>query len=109
MFTALLIFYEKVNPLFLNSVARCGWSYRKKFQSGEVTLNTGLLLGYKRAEKNNKDGHAVYVMDEEEASIVRRIYREYFAGTTVIRILSALNNRKVLPTLTSNWIDFCGF
>lgn len=53
------------------------WSYQKKLQSGEVILNTGLLLGYKRAEKDDKNGHAVYEIDEEEAAIVRRIYRDF--------------------------------
>ena len=66
------------------------WSYQKKFQSGEVSLNTGLLLGYKKTEKVDENGHAVYVIDEEEATIVRRIYREYLAGTTVTRICRGL-------------------
>lgn len=66
------------------------WSYQKKFQSGEVTLNTGLMLGYKRAAKNDEDGHAVYVIDEQEARVVRRIYREYLAGTTLTRICRGL-------------------
>ena len=56
------------------------WTYQKKFKNGEVVLNTGLMLGY------TKVGDGEYVINEEEAKIVRRIYREYLAGITVTQI-----------------------
>lgn len=60
------------------------WSYQKKFKNGEVTLNTGMMLGYLKID----DGE--YVINEEEAEIVRRIYREYISGITVTRICRGL-------------------
>lgn len=60
------------------------WSYQKKFKNGEVTLNTGMMLGYLKTA----DGE--YEINEEEAEIVRRIYREYLSGLTVTRICRGL-------------------
>ncbi len=60
------------------------WSYQKKFQNGEVILNTGMVLGYAK----NSDGG--YVIVEEEAEIVRRIFREYIGGMTVPQISRGL-------------------
>lgn len=65
------------------------WSYQKKFQQGEVILNTGLMLGYTKVGTGND---AEYIINEEEAEIVRRIYREYLAGVTVTRIAKALED-----------------
>lgn len=61
------------------------WAYRKRFESGNVLINTGLLLGYRKMGKD-KDGFDEYEIAEEEAEIVRRIYREYLGGMTVTRI-----------------------
>ncbi len=65
------------------------WSYQKKFKNGEVILNTGLMLGYTKVGKDD-EGRAVYEINEAEAEIVRRIYREYLAGTTIPRIAKGL-------------------
>ena len=40
------------------------WAYQKKFEKGEVTINTGLMLGYRKAGKDG-DGRAVYEIVEE--------------------------------------------
>ena len=55
------------------------WAYQRKFQNGDIILNTGLMLGYRKVGTDD-DGHDVYEINEEEAEIVRRIYREYIAG-----------------------------
>ena len=60
------------------------WSYQKKFQNGEVILNTGMVLGYKK----NSTGE--YVIAEDEAETVLRIYREYLAGIPVPQICREL-------------------
>lgn len=65
------------------------WAYRKRFEAGEVILNTGLMLGYTKVGKD-EEGHAVYEINEEEAEIVRRIYREYTSGATLSRIAKRL-------------------
>ncbi len=66
------------------------WTYQKKFKNGEVILNTGLMLGYTKAGKKDEDGREIYEINEAEAEIVRRIYREYLAGTTITRICRGL-------------------
>jgi len=60
------------------------WSYQKKFQNGEVILNTSILLGY------GKNSKGEYVIIEEEAEIVRRIFREYVGGTSIPHIAKIL-------------------
>ena len=62
------------------------WAWQRKWQNGEVHLNTGLMLGYRKTDKKDEDGHTIYEINEEEAEIVRRIYREYLAGISITRI-----------------------
>ena len=71
------------------------WSYQKKFQNGEVTLNTKMMLGYKKAG-TDEDGHTIYEIEESEAAIVRRIFREYIAGVTATRICRGLEADGIL-------------
>ena len=52
------------------------WGHRKRFADGKVTVPFGNFLGYKRGEDGN------LVIDEEQAVIVKRIYREYLSGST---------------------------
>ena len=61
------------------------WAYQRKFQAGDIVLNTGLMLGYRKVGKDEK-GHGVYEIYEPEAEIVRRIYRDFISGITVTRI-----------------------
>ena len=65
------------------------WAYAKKFKNGEVILNTGLMLGYTKVGKD-EEGRAVYEINEAEAKIVRRIYREFVSGLSVTRICRGL-------------------
>lgn len=65
------------------------WAYRKRNEAGEVILNTGLMLGYTKAGKD-ENGHAVYEINEQEAAIVRRIYSEFVSGISVTRICRGL-------------------
>lgn len=66
------------------------WSYQKKFKNGEVILNTGLMMGYINTGRKDDEGKVIYAINEEEAKIVRRIYREYLAGFTITRICKGL-------------------
>ena len=61
------------------------WAYQRKFQNGDIVLNTGLMLGYRKVGKDD-DGHDVYEIVEEETEIVRRIYREFIAGYSITQI-----------------------
>ena len=60
------------------------WAYQKKFEKGEVVLNTGTVLGYA------KDNDGNYVIAENEAKTVRRIYAQYVSGLTVPQICRGL-------------------
>lgn len=65
------------------------WAWQRKFQKGDVTLNTSVMLGYRLVGKD-ENGHNVYEIVEEEAEIIRRIYREYLAGVSITRICKNL-------------------
>lgn len=60
------------------------WAYQKKFEKGEVMINTGTVLGYRKAASGE------YEIVEEEAEIVRRIFREYVSGMSVPQIARRL-------------------
>ena len=66
------------------------WAWQRKFQNGEIILNTGLMLGYTKLPEKDENGYDVYVINEEEAAIVRRIYEEFIAGSTLKRICTGL-------------------
>lgn len=60
------------------------WTYQKKFQNGEVVLCTRTMLGCL------KDSDGNYVINETEAEIVRRVFREYISGASVTQIRRGL-------------------
>lgn len=61
------------------------WGFRRKYETGSVkSLSIGKCLGYRKDE----DGNIVVV--EEEAVIVRRIYREFLDGMGVSKIAQEL-------------------
>mgnify|MGYP002586500696 FL=1 len=62
------------------------WGHRKRFADGKVTVPFNHFLGYKRGEDGN------LVIDEEQAVIVKRIYREYLSGSTAVAIAKGLTN-----------------
>lgn len=72
------------------------WSYQKKFKNGEVTLNTSQMWGYIKTGRKDEEGKEIYEINEEEASIVRRIYREYLSGLTAARICRGLEDDGIL-------------
>ena len=72
------------------------WSYQKKFKNGEVTLNTSSMWGYIKTGRKDADGKEIYEINEEEAAIVRRIYREFLAGITPARICRGLEEDGIL-------------
>jgi len=62
----------------------CTWGQRKRFADGKVSVPYGQFLGYDRAE----DGGLK--LNEDEAVIVRRIYKMYMEGATPHRIAKFL-------------------
>jgi len=50
------------------------WGLKKRFKDGVAICNTGRLLGY------DKDNEGNLIVNEEQAILVRRIFREYLDG-----------------------------
>lgn len=71
------------------------WAYQRKFQNGDVTLNTKHMLGYIKVGKD-EDGHDVYEINEAEAAVIRRIFRDYISGISIARICKGLEADGIL-------------
>lgn len=69
------------------------WRVKKKFEKGELLINTNRFLGYDR------DEYGDLVINCEEAEIVKRIYSEYLCGNGSFKIAKMLNNEDI-PTVT---------
>lgn len=65
------------------------WSYRKKFEDGNVVFMYKKFLGYKKG----KDGMPEIV--PEEAAIVERVFNMYLAGETASRISAILKAESI--------------
>ncbi|MFU0828913.1 MAG: Recombinase family protein [Lachnoclostridium sp.] len=62
----------------------CKWGIQRRMEQGYVRANTAKFTGYDRDENGN------LVINEEQAEIVKRIYREYLDGRTVDYIARSL-------------------
>lgn len=60
------------------------WGIRRRYEQGKVSVNFTKFLGYEKG----KDGNLV--INEQQAKIVRRIYREYLNGKSANRIAREL-------------------
>lgn len=67
-----------------NISENCRWGIVRQFEKGRVLVNTKRFLGYDK----NEDGELI--INEAEAEIVRRIYREYLEGKSYIAIAKGL-------------------
>ena len=67
------------------------WTYQKKFERGEFVLNYSQFLGLVK----NENGWEIV---EEEAEVVRRIYREYLSGASLNQIAKGLNDDGIRTT-----------
>ena len=74
------------------------WGVRKRFADGKYSMPYAQFLGYQRG----KDGKPEIV--EEEAKVVRLIYRQYLEGNTVSGIAKHLTNQGVsTPSGKTQW------
>ena len=69
-----------------NISENCKWGIRSKFQKGIPHINTFKFMGY---DKDAETGRLV--INEEQAKLVRRIYKEFMEGFTPGVIASRLN------------------
>lgn len=73
------------------------WRIKKKFENGELIINTRRFLGY------DKDEYGDLIINREEAKIVELIFNMYLNGSGSHRIAKKLN-KKNIPTVTgSSW------
>ena len=70
----------------------CRWGIRTKFKQGVMHLNANHFLGYDKDDKGN------LVINEAQAAIVRRIYREFMNG---------LNPEVIAARLTDEGVPGC--
>lgn len=67
---------------------KLGLQYR--YQQGEIQVNCNWFLGY------TKDENKQLIIDPKEAEIVKRIYREYLEGASILKIKRGLEADGVL-------------
>ena len=72
----------------LSANVRLGLKFRN--ERGIVQVNHNWFLGYTKDEDGN------LVVDEDQAEIVRRIYREYLSGSSCIQIKNGLERDGIL-------------
>lgn len=68
------------------------WGVRRRFEQGKVTINETKFLGYE------KDCNGNIVIDQKQALIIKRIYREFLQGKGTGHITKDLEKDKV-----KNW------
>ena len=66
------------------------WGIRRKYEQGKVSVNYTKFLGYEKGEDGN------LAINEKQAKIVRRIYRDYLDGKGTNRIARELETEGVL-------------
>ena len=72
----------------LSQNVKLGLQYR--YQNGEVQVNHNRFLGYTKDENKN------LVIMPQEAKVVKRIYREYLEGASLIQIARSLEKDDIL-------------
>lgn len=60
------------------------WGIRRRFEQGKVTVNHTKFMGYDKDEEGN------LIIDEKQAKVVRRIYKDYLDGKGSNRIAREL-------------------
>jgi site-specific DNA recombinase len=65
------------------------WGIRRKFEQGKVSVNCTKFLGYDKGEEGN------LVINEKQAKIVRRIYKDYLDGKGTNRIARELEEEGI--------------
>lgn len=75
------------------------WAFQKKFQRGELVINTKRFLGY------DIDENGELIINPEEALIVRKIFALYLEGYGTHRIAKLLNEKGVATVTGAKWHD----
>jgi DNA invertase Pin-like site-specific DNA recombinase len=73
------------------------WAVQRKYQRGEVMVDTNRLLGFCKDESKN------LVIIPEEADIIRQIYRLYLSGVSAYKIAKILTAQNVQGCQAKAW------
>jgi DNA invertase Pin-like site-specific DNA recombinase len=92
MLTVLSSFAQEESKSISDNVK---WRYRKRFENGELAINTRRFLGY------DKDANGNLIINPQEAEIVKRIYTEYLVGDGSFKIAKRLDAEGI-PTVTGS-------
>jgi hypothetical protein len=60
------------------------WAYQRRFKNGISKINTTRFLGYDKGKVGN------LIINEEQATIVRRIFKNYLSGLGISKIAQGL-------------------
>ena len=71
----------------LSQNVKLGMQYR--FQQGKIMVNTTCFLGYDKDDKGN------LVINQKQAEVVKRIFREYLEGKSILAICRGLERDKI--------------
>ena len=69
------------------------WAYQRRFKNGQYKINTKRFLGY------DKDKNGALIINVEQATIVRRIFKDYLSGLGTIRIAKGLDAKNISGNL----------
>lgn len=75
------------------------WAVRNKFKRGEVVINAKRFMGYDKNESGE------LIINDEEAKIVKRIFKLYLEGTGTFKIAKLLDQEKIKTVAGGRWRD----
>jgi len=73
------------------------WRYRRKFEQGELAINSTRFLGY------DKNKHGELVINPIQAKVVERIFADYISGKGSFVIAKELNAEGVSTVAGGKW------
>lgn len=75
------------------------WTMKKKFERGEIMVNTKRFMGY------DKNEYGELIINPEEAKIVQKIFDMYLQGIGSFKIAAKLNEEGVQTITGKKWQD----
>ena len=79
------------------------WRVKKKFERGELIINTTRFLGY------DKDEYGDLVINPKEAEIVKRIFEDYLKGKGTFTIDKDFNAENIPSVAGGRWQESLEF
>ncbi len=86
-------FQTVINDMYLKDTSRKIKSVRHQKMKDGLFVGSSVSYGYKRSDEDNRK----FVIEEEEANVVRRIYQMRIDGKNLTQIANILNNEGIEP------------